>query len=207
MVCVSGAYEAAAELLAAPSAALVLDLGLLWPRHFGLLRVAREMGAEMLAFGTAVAGVDSEQLTGVRLVSRARLPERLAELARQPALTERPIPAQEPELEEEPAQAREIPASHPLPAARLVSAKKSPAPPWDSNERAESPPVDLALEGDDGEQQVQKQPEVAAPPAPRTRPEHASEDGSMAHARATLIDPGSLLTPEELSALLGEGGK
>ena len=102
-VCVSGAYEAAAELLAARQVgaaplALVIDLGLLWPRHLGLLQVARKLHAEMLAFGTAVAGLDTEQLAGLRLVSRAAGPygllsEALAAFVRgqgEPQLAEQP---------------------------------------------------------------------------------------------------------------------
>jgi hypothetical protein len=226
-VCVSGAYEAAAELLAARQAgaaplALVVDLGLLWPRHLGLLQVARKLEAEMLAFGTAVAGLDAEQLAGLRLVSRASLPEALAQFARrqgQPVHAEEPAPPEDFAPIEEPMRAEESlrglseprtevsglsepranesvppkpadaaardgrraktsPTASP-PAARLVPAKQ---PPLDEDEPLVQPPsLDLTLESGDGEGASSARPPTA---------------------RAT--QPSSLLTPEELSALLGE---
>ena len=216
VVCVSGAYEAAAELLAARESsagplALVVDLGLLWPRHLGLLQVARKLNAQMLAFGTAVAGLDAEPLAGLRLVSRASLPEALAQFARrqgesghaeEPGLPEDLTPIEEPMRSEESIQAEELPATtgggHPWPpppdaaardgrrampaaAARLVPAKEPR--PAEDEVLAESPSLDLGLESGDGEAASSAQP-----PAVRA------------------MRPGSLLTPEELSALLGEEG-
>ena len=206
MVCVSGAYEAAAELLAARAAgaaplALVVDLGLLWPRHLGLLQVARKLRAEMLAFGTAAAGLDAEPLAGLRLVSRAALPEALAQFARRqgrPGGAEEPHPPEdlaaiaEPPRQEESFRMEELLepgeaagwngafAPKPAPgAARLVPAKQPR--PEEDEPPVESPSLDLTLESGDGEGAIPAQPSAA---------------------RAT--QPSSLLTPEELSALLGE---
>ena len=205
---VPGAYEAAAELLAAREShagrlALVVDLGLLWPRHLGLLQVARKLNAEMLAFGTAVAGLDAEQLAGLRLVSRASLPEALAQfvdgrsesgLAEEAGLAEETAPIDEPMRSEEslradelfePEEAVEADGSvppKPAAAARLVPAKQ-PHPAEDET-LAQAPSLDLSLESGDGEGVTS-----ARPPAARA------------------MQPGSLLTPEELSALLGEEGQ
>jgi hypothetical protein len=207
-VCVSGAYEAAAELLAAREAgagrlALVVDLGLLWPRHLGLLEVARKLDAEMLAFGTAVAGLDAEQLAGLRLVSRAALAEALAqfaqgqddsgredELARpedltpieEPLRSEESLRAEERFEPEEALGAEESILPKPAVAARLVPAKEPRS--QEDETQVEPPSLDLTLESGDGEGVISSRP-----PAGRA------------------AQPGSLLTPEELSALLGEEGQ
>ncbi|MDY6913489.1 MAG: hypothetical protein SVT52_03415 [Planctomycetota bacterium] len=81
---VSSAYEAAAELLAAPTAAMVVDLQMLSLRHLRLLKIAREMDVEVLAVGSLPAGLTAEQLSGVRLVSIDDLPNVLTRLARTP---------------------------------------------------------------------------------------------------------------------------
>ena len=207
-VCVPGAYEAAAELLAARESnagtlVLVVDLGLLWPRHLGLLQVARKLHAVMLAFGTAVAGLDAEQLAGLRLVSRTSLPEALAQFtcgqgesenAEEADLPEDLSPIDEPMRPEESSQAEEFlepeeavesngsaPPKPAAAAARLVPAKEPR--PVEDDVFAEAPSLDLVLESPDG---------AAASPA------HPSP--------ARAMHPGALLTPEELSALLGEEG-
>jgi hypothetical protein len=238
---VSGAYEAAAELLAAREShagrlALVIDLGLLWPRHLGLLQVARNLHAEMLAFGTAVAGLDAEQLAGLRLVSRASLPEALAQfvdgrgesgLAEESGLPEDLSPIDEPLRSEESLRAEELfkseeavgtngsvppkpadaaardgrraegkdgrrattrPAASPAAAARLVPAKQ-PRPAeeetlTEDETLAQAPSLDSTLESGDGDGAIPSRPPAAG-----------------------AVNPGSLLTPEELSALLGEEGQ
>jgi len=87
---VATAYEAAAELLAEPAAALVIDLRRLAGRHLRLVQVARQMDVEMLAFGTLPAGMSTEELNGVRLVSRAELPAELERLTRLETTAEAP---------------------------------------------------------------------------------------------------------------------
>jgi hypothetical protein len=74
-------YEAAAELLAEPADALVLDLRLMAPRHVGLLEIARRRGAPVLAVAALPAAMSAEQLDGVRLIARDRLGSAVAELA------------------------------------------------------------------------------------------------------------------------------
>lgn len=73
VTCIS-AYEAAAEILAAPASALVVDLGDLLPRHMGLLDLARRRGLEMFAFGSGQLPLSAEDLNGLRLVSLSELP-------------------------------------------------------------------------------------------------------------------------------------
>jgi len=79
-------YEAAAELLAGPAAALVVDLRTICPRHAGLFEVARRMQIPVLAHGTVPSQMH-QALDGVRLVEPDRLPAELRQLA------ERQVPA------------------------------------------------------------------------------------------------------------------
>lgn len=75
-------YEAAAELLAARAEALVVDLRLLGGKHLRLLEIARTQGVEILAVGSLPIGMTAEDLSGVRLISRRDLGGALAALAR-----------------------------------------------------------------------------------------------------------------------------
>jgi hypothetical protein len=68
---VATAYEAAAELIAAPALAIVIDLRLMGPRHLRLLQIARERRVEMLAVGSIPPGLTAEDLSGIRLLARA----------------------------------------------------------------------------------------------------------------------------------------
>ena len=68
---VATAYEAAAELIAAPALAIVIDLRLMGPRHLRLLQIARERRVEMLAVGSIPPGLTAEDLSGLRLLARA----------------------------------------------------------------------------------------------------------------------------------------
>ncbi len=79
-VCVAGAYEVAAEVLAAPTDAVVLDMSLLTSAQVGLLEVVRTMDIPILAFGTLRSGLGAEQLREVRLISRDDLRQALSEL-------------------------------------------------------------------------------------------------------------------------------
>ncbi|MFB3894502.1 MAG: hypothetical protein ACE15C_21075 [Phycisphaerae bacterium] len=89
-VAVACAYEAAAEILAAPTLALVVDLRALARRHLRLLEIARHLGVEILASGPLPAGMNAGDLGGVRLIALADLP---AELGRLAAAEPRPVPA------------------------------------------------------------------------------------------------------------------
>jgi len=79
-VTVSSPYEAAAELLAEPTNALVVDLKLIEGRHCGLLGIAHQANAETFAVGAIPPGLTGEQLSGLRLISRSALPAALAGL-------------------------------------------------------------------------------------------------------------------------------
>src|ERR1035437_4260581 len=81
-VVVPCAYEAAAELLAAPTLALVIDLRALGRRHLRLLDIARQLGVEILASGPLPAGMNADELSGVRLVSTAGMAAELGRLCR-----------------------------------------------------------------------------------------------------------------------------
>ena len=81
LVAAPSAYEAAAEILVAPARALVIDLGMIWDRHLGLLTIARDLKIDILAFGAAPSGISAEELSGVRLVSLAELPATLEGLS------------------------------------------------------------------------------------------------------------------------------
>lgn len=129
---VASPYEAAAEILAAPTAALVVDLRLVAGRHLRLLEIARQMEVELLAVGAVPPGLTSEDLSGVRLTARADLPAVLARLAQErPAATAElplaepivPEPAEEPDMSivDEPPQAQEPEAEvvEPVPAEDL----------------------------------------------------------------------------------------
>lgn len=92
-------YQAAAEVLTGAVAALVVDLRMLPGRHRRLLQIARNAGAEVLAIGALPAGLQCDELSGVRLVAKADLPgllkqtaERVAAVAAQPEPSPSPVP-------------------------------------------------------------------------------------------------------------------
>ena len=79
VVVVTGCYEAAAEILAEPALALVLDLRAFRAGHGRLLEIARQMGLDIFAVG-AVSRIDTEQLSGIKLVGRKDLTGELVRL-------------------------------------------------------------------------------------------------------------------------------
>lgn len=79
-VWVPTAYEAAAEILASPVEAIVVDFRALSARHLRVLRIARDMQVEVLGVGSPAADVQADRLSGVRLVSWADLPSALERL-------------------------------------------------------------------------------------------------------------------------------
>ena len=78
---ISSCFEAAAEALAAPALALVIDLGLLGSRQLRLLEIARRMELEVLAFGNMPAGLSTAELSRVRLISCRDLAQAVRRLA------------------------------------------------------------------------------------------------------------------------------
>jgi len=75
---VASAYEAAAELLAGPAGAVVIDLSQLRRAHLPLLEIARERQTEVIGVGALGDELTSEELSGVRLAGRSELPALLA---------------------------------------------------------------------------------------------------------------------------------
>jgi len=80
---VASAYEAAAELLAGPVEALVIELRLLRTCHLRLIEIARRAGAKVWGVGAAPPWVADGRLSGVQTTSRAELVRTLEALAGQ----------------------------------------------------------------------------------------------------------------------------
>ena len=128
-----GAYEAAAEMLAEPALALIVDLSLLAPRHLRLLELARLHHVEILALGCLPAGAMAETFSGVRLMSEAALPQALAQLIQHLASHPPHAPAAHAHVEAEGEKDELAPQNAALreavPAVRLTPAKNVPAEP------------------------------------------------------------------------------
>ena len=182
---VASAYEAAAEILAAPAAVLVIDLGLVRPRDGRLVEIARQMAVEVLATGPLPAGLSADELSGVRLVAERDLPEAIEAVVATDAeaaphgmadlladVADQPL--QEAETLGEYLPVTEGPVIEPRPASGQAVAEPADA------ERVEP------------ERQLEPEPrcEPATDEPPAEPEDHAAEA------------PTGLLTPEELAALL-----
>jgi hypothetical protein len=198
VVCVQSAYEAAAEMLAVPAAALIVDLGMLLGRNLRLLQIARQGKAELLAFGSAAAALDAEQLSGLRLVSQAQLAEAMQGLA--PARPEAAAGVYVPQAPAMPAD-DEVPVAAAVEEVAAAIDEKEPAAvvePLAARVRLEAPAT----------------ARIEVPPTTKLTPAHPqvpslelaleAAEPDAAPPPAVAISPHSLLTPEELSALLGE---
>jgi len=185
-VTVGSPYQAAAEILAKPTTAVVIDLRLLSVDHLQLVRIARQMDTEVFAVGAVPAGLTSEDLSGVRLIARSDLPDAVAKLA-------------ESEAQRFGAAARSSANPQSEGPSAPDAAKAAPAGP--SRPRATE-----ALEeiGGLAVSELIDQPPTRSPARPRpdqaVRPERQGPDGP-GNARPVTRYPG-LLTPEELAALL-----
>ena len=170
-------YDAVAEILSAPAAALVVELRLLRGRHLRVLEIARQMDVEVLAVGTVPRGLTGEDLSGVRLTARRDLPGVLARLT---GTYEASAP---PERDETPAPA----------VRRPLTGRTSEEPGTHPKEHAGEESV-AKISGEPSEGQYKPEPAAAEtdPPA-RTPP------GKQPQQTAS---PSDLLTPEELTALL-----
>jgi hypothetical protein len=130
VVITASGYETAAELLAAPTAALVLDLGRITDAHRPLLTLAAGMKIPVVAFGTVRAAMSGERLAGLHLATRASAADVLASvLGEAPGEGGEEPAAAGPPLA--PLQAEYRPAE-----AKAPSAEAEPAP-----SRAERPPA------------------------------------------------------------------
>lgn len=124
---VDGGYEAAAELLAQPSAALLIDLSRLTPPHRKLLHVARELHVEVLGVGAFPPGLSAGDLSGMRLISLDDLPTELR------AILEKSAPPSPPKKPSRLAPARKAEYRSSPPETPRRSRIISPASPRDAN--------------------------------------------------------------------------
>lgn len=197
VVRVTTAYEAAAELIAEPAVALVVDLRLLGPRHLRLLTIAREGQVEILAVGGLPPGMNSEDLSGVRLVSRADLPGALNKIAAPaPAAAEIPAPPDEPldeGADDFAAEAQLVPAKLADDEEELIEDAQDYQPQEPPITPASSQAAASDAEGSDATQAPAAEPAAAHAAAPANAP---------AAAPAPHDEQRTLLTPEELAALL-----
>ncbi len=190
VVRVTTAYEAAAELIAAPAAALVVDLRLLGPRHLRLLTIARESQVEILAVGGLPPGMNSEDLSGVRLTSRADVAATLKKLIGAAPLVAAPPSDDLSAMQDERLDAEqdgaldedtgEDDAEDPAAPAELVPAKVS---------------------AEEIAQELDYRP-ADAPPPPPVAAAPVAEPAPAAAPAAEADENRTLLTPEELAALL-----
>ena len=81
---VTSPYEAAAELLAEPPLAMVIDLRCLTPGDLPLIEMARQRGLEVLAVGAVPLGITTTDLSGMRLSARGHLSALLEGFAASP---------------------------------------------------------------------------------------------------------------------------
>ncbi len=207
IVRVASGYEAAAELLAAPAAALVVDLRLLGGKHLGLLEIARSLAVEVLAVGALPIGMTADDLSGVRLIARCDLADALVGPAAPPEPVDQ-APASPP--------IRIAPDGPRQPETEAVepAGASTPAEPTDQEVQDETagplgvvdlpPAVAQALGGATAPSKgAQARRSPTGPGADSPAPARAGNGASVPPAPAT-DDARGLLTPEELKALLGD---
>jgi len=185
-IAVTNPYEAASEILALPTAGLVLDLRSLSHADLGLLAIARQMDTEVLAVGAVPDGLTSEDLSGVRLISRADLPSALDRLAREeyPFAADQPAPTMDPSTAPDSQEQAQ-------PAAAPDEARLSTTAPLSAEELRIDTVTDLLKEA--GEPPVIADHQAAEPTAQEAR-------GNVPPTGPA--SPTGILTAEELSALL-----
>ncbi|MCD4824219.1 MAG: hypothetical protein K8S55_06395 [Phycisphaerae bacterium] len=76
-------YEAAAEVLADPAMALIVDMPSLSAEHIKLMEIARSRGTELIGVGGFPAGLSVDDLSGMHLVAMNQLPEFLQKMTSQ----------------------------------------------------------------------------------------------------------------------------
>jgi len=189
----ASAYEAAAELLTGPTAALVVDLPLLTPYHCRLLRLAGDLGVPVLGVGAARRALRCEDLHPLRRVALDELGGRLAEICREFELSMSTFAAAgeiEAQLQQE----------SPVPAAEAVRA--SPAAPANAFLRGS------AAAARREEELAGAEPACDASAGGTYISDESTEGRSPDHSdqaqAAPPALPSALLSDEELSALLGD---
>lgn len=80
VVVTTSGYEAAAELLVAPTSALLVDLGRISPPHKSLLAMADKLAVPIVAFGTVSATLDGDPPAHMHLVTRESAVQTLTDL-------------------------------------------------------------------------------------------------------------------------------
>ncbi len=178
---VPSGYEAGAEILAAPVAAMVIDFRALSAAHGRLLDVARRMDVAMFGVGPLPIGMSTEELSGIFLVSTVDLPGALDRLAA--------AAAKAPEAAEAAGGGEVAPpeAPPPPPPVREPQAPKRPRKKRARRKKA-------AKRAARGKAERGTEPDTAAPAAASP----AEDQPRPAAPQA----PSDLLTPEELTALL-----
>lgn len=200
---VTSGYEAAAELLAAPTAALVVDLGLLGGKHLGLIEIARSLAVEVFAVGALPIGMTAEDLSGVRLIARCDLPGALGALDQEPS----PQPIDAAPAEPQPETLEPAPAWPPAEPTDQPTDQPTDDEAADTLAMVELPPaLAEALGGVTAPSkgiEARRSPGASAPPW--QGPVRAGNGQPPAPAEPAQQPPApGLLTPEELRALLGD---
>ncbi len=77
---VESPYQGAAEILAEPTEAMVVDFRLLSVQHLRLIEIARELGVAILGVGALPVNISSDELSGVQLVGRGDLADALSRI-------------------------------------------------------------------------------------------------------------------------------
>jgi hypothetical protein len=231
---VASGYEAAAEILAAPVAALVVDFRAMARPHRKLLDLARRMGVELLGVGRLPTGMSIDDLSCVRLVSRADLPAALDAVAAAAAPdagelvappTERP-PEDPAAVEREDSGASRLRAGRAKKAAPRRSPKKAresaDKPAEGARPAVERAPQAPPVRPEPAQPAATEPPAAALATAPAQPPEPAPAEPPSAEARPVepaseparraapptapaVAMPSELLTPEEIAALLENG--
>ncbi len=204
--CVTSPYEAAAEILRDPPDLVAVEMELISQNHLPLLELARSNKAEIVGFGRLPAGLSSDELRGLRLIALEELSGELARQAQPPA-----EPADSTDGADS-AHAGPAPDVGTPPAAEL----HHPTPPQGERPVEDGPggeyepipadeddttrPSDSAAGAEPADAGPHEPPPAAdeepdRPPAGQYRP---SPPGTIPPPG----DPTSLLTPEELAALL-----
>ena len=191
LVCLSQPTLAAAEMVTLGAGLLVIDLRLMGLRTLPLLDVARREGIEMVATGPLPMGLAAEQLSGVRLVGREDLAEALRKLA-PPRPRPQPKPPAEPKSR--PVSAASEPASEP--AGPLAMEAPILFGGFDPHEAGPS----AAPWAEDGDE---RRPAGAEICDDADLPDRLQQSGGGTEDAAS-VRPESLLTAEELAALLGD---
>ena len=157
MVRVPSGYEAGAEILAAPTAAMVVDFRAMARGDTGLLTVARRMGVELFGVGPLPARMSAEDLSRLRLLSLADLPA---------AIAERTAPSEEPPPPVEAPPAEPVPVEPKKARRRKRKAKRSKEPP--AQEKQQPAPQEPPPAGETGQPAEAPPPAEPTPAAPQT---------------------------------------